>query len=374
MPEDFYDTLGVSKSASADEIKKAYKRKAMKFHPDRNQDNKDVAEEKFKDVSRAYEVLSDDQKRSAYDQFGHAGVDSSMGGGPGAGAGGFNFSDVFGDIFGDVFSGGGRGRPQRGADLLHHVELSLEEAVRGATTEIDVPTLVACDGCNGSGAKSGTKPESCATCHGSGQVRLQQGFIAVQQTCPTCRGAGQVIKTPCGVCRGQGRKQQRKKLSVKIPGGVDTGDRVRLTGEGEAGGPGAQAGDLYVEVRVKDHAIFQRHDNHLHCEIPVSFVTAALGGEIEVPTLDAKVKLKVHPGTQSGKLYRVRGKGVKSVRGGSTGDLLCRVLVETPISLTSDQKSLLQSFEKSLEKDGKRHNPQANTWLDKMKRFLKSTD
>jgi len=373
MSEDFYDTLGVSKSASDAEIKKAYKRKAMKFHPDRNQGDKG-AEEKFKQINRAYEVLSDSQKRAAYDQFGHAGVDPSMGGGGGfggqAGAGGFNFGDIFGDIFGEVFNGGGRASAQRGADLLHRVDLSLVDAVKGAQVEIVVPKQVACDTCHGSGAKPGTKPVTCTQCNGTGQIRMQQGFLAVQQTCPACRGTGKIIKDPCTDCRGHGRKRKNETLSVKIPAGVDTGDRVRLTGKGEAGEQGAPAGDLYVEVNVLEHPIFKRQDNHLYCELPISFVTAALGGEIEVPTLDGKVKLKVHPGTQSGKLYRIRGKGVTSVRGGSTGDLLCRTVVETPVQLTSEQKALLTSFNESLNKDKRKHNPHVDSWFDKVKRFL----
>lgn len=376
MPNDFYETLGVAKNASDAEIKKAYKRKAMKFHPDRNQGDdkaKAAAEEKFKEVNQAYEVLSDSQKRAAYDQFGHAGVDPSMGGGAGAGAGGFNFSDVFGDIFGDVFSGGGgrgRSQAQRGADLLHKVDLTLEQAVDGANIEIKVPTLVACDTCKGSGAKSGKQPENCSHCQGSGQVRLQQGPFMIQQTCPHCRGEGKVIKDPCTSCQGRGRKRDFKTLSVKVPAGVDTGDRVRLSGEGEAGERGGPSGDLYVEVQVKQHAIFDRQENHLYCEVPVSFVKAALGGEIDVPTLHGKVKLKIQDGTQSGKLYRVRGKGVKSVRGSSTGDLLCRVQVETPVNLNAEQQEFLKQFDLSVSQDKEKHNPKAQSWFNKVKSFM----
>ena len=375
---DLYEVLGVSKNATEAEIKKAYKRKAMKYHPDRNQggDSKQ-AEEKFKEVSQAYEVLSNSQKRSAYDQFGHAGIDSSMGGGSGGfgGAGGFDFGDVFGDIFGDVFGGrAGRGAgargPQRGADLLHQAHLTLEQAVHGDKLTVKVPSMSACNSCTGTGAQDGSRPEICSQCGGAGQVRLQQGFIAVQQTCPKCRGAGQEIKNPCRTCHGTGRKRDEKTLSVKIPAGVDTGDRIRLTGEGEIGERGGPAGDLYVEVVVAEHEIFKREENHLHCDVPISFATATLGGDIEVPTLTGKLRVKVQPGTQTGKLYRLRGKGVKSVRGGSTGDLLCKVVVETPVNLTDEQKTLLVKLNSSIEKDKDKHNPKSTSWFDKVKKFL----
>ncbi|MFN3234681.1 MAG: molecular chaperone DnaJ [Gammaproteobacteria bacterium] len=379
--QDFYETLGVARNASDAEIKKAYKRMAMKYHPDRNSGDKQ-AEEKFKSINQAYEILSDSKKRAAYDQFGHAGVDpNAMGGGRGggfhggAGFEGFNFGDVFGDIFGDAFGGrAGQQRrgPRRGADLLHRVELSLEQAVHGATIQITVPTQVTCTDCKGSGAKPGTEPVKCEECDGAGQVRMQQGFFSIQQTCPVCRGSGKVIKDPCTTCHGRGRKQETKKLSVKIPAGVDTGDRIRLANEGEAGEKGARSGDLFVEVHVKDHPIFKRQDNHLYSEVPISFVTATLGGEIEVPTLEGKVKLKIQSGTQSGKVYRLRGKGIKPVRGGSTGDLMCRVMVETPVNLSSEQKKMLLDLESSLRKDGDKHSPRAKSWFDSVKGFFEA--
>src|SRR5574343_1968656 len=334
--EDFYKLLEVDRNASEAEIKKSYRRMAMKFHPDRNKDNPEEAEKKFKLIKEAYEILSDPKKRSAYDQFGHAGVDPSMGGGRGGFGGAESFSDVFGDVFGDIFGGVGGGRQQRsnvqrGADLRYNLELTLEEAVGGTEAVVKVPVLVACGECNGSGAKKGSSPVTCNTCHGHGQVRMQQGFFSVQQTCPTCRGTGKQIKDPCPKCYGQGRVQDTKTLSAKIPAGVDTGDRIRLAGEGEAGLNGGPSGDLYVQVQVKDHAIFTRDGANLYCEVPISFPTACLGGELEVPTLDGKVKLKIPAETQTGKLFRLRGKGVKPVRGGSVGDLLCRVQIETPV-------------------------------------------
>jgi len=347
----------------------------MKHHPDRNPGDT-VAEEKFKEAKEAYEVLSDAQKRAAYDQFGHAGVDPSAGG-AGFGGGGPNFSDIFGDVFGDIFGGGG-GRGQggrqvyRGADLRYNLELSLEDAVGGTTVKIRVPTMVHCDTCGGSGAKKGTNPTTCPTCGGHGQVRMQQGFFAVQQTCPRCSGRGTIISDPCADCRGQGRKQEQKTLSVRVPAGVDTGDRIRLGGEGETGENGGPPGDLYVHVLVKEHPIFTRDDNHLYCEVPIGFTTAVLGGELEVPTLDGKVVLKIPQETQSGKLFRLRGKGVKPVRGGQVGDLLCRVQVETPVNLTTQQKDLLKQFETSLGENRSRHNPRATGWLDGVKKFFEN--
>jgi len=375
---DYYDVLGVSKNASEAELKKAYRRLAMKYHPDRNTGDKSssAAEQKFKETKEAYEVLSDAQKRAAYDQFGHAGVDSSMGGGPGGfGGGSANFSDVFGDVFGDIFGGGGRGggsRVHRGSDLRYNLQLSLEDAVAGTSVKIRVPTQVTCNVCKGSGAKKGTNPKSCSTCGGHGQVRMQQGFFSVQQTCPSCRGKGTVIDDPCTSCHGMGRIQQHKTLSVKVPAGVDTGDRIRLAGEGEAGEHGGPAGDLYVQVAVKEHAIFTREDNHLFCEVPIGFVTAALGGELEVPTLGGKVMLKIPAGTQSGKLFRMRGKGVKPVRGGPVGDLLCRVMVETPINLSDAQKDLLRELESSMEGTGSKHSPHSSSWLNGVKTFFEN--
>lgn len=367
--KDYYETLGVSRDASEADLKKAYRRLAMKHHPDRNTDNAEAAEEKFKEAKEAHEVLSDANKRAAYDQYGHAGVDPSMGGRPGAGNGGFE--DAFGDVFGDIFGGGRRGqRVQRGSDLQYNLELSLEDAVFGTEVKIRVPTLVGCETCSGSGAKKGTSATTCTTCGGAGQVRMQQGFFAVQQTCPQCRGKGKMISDPCPDCHGQGRKQEQKTLSVKVPAGVDTGDRIRLANEGEAGEQGAQNGDLYVQMHVKPHAIFSREDNDLFCEMPISLATAALGGEIEVPTLNGKLRLKIPTETQTGKSFRMRGKGVKSVRGGMTGDLLCRVNVETPVKLSNKQKDLLKNFEKSILEDGKQHSPQNASWGDRMKKFF----
>jgi molecular chaperone DnaJ len=368
--QDYYETLGVSKNASDAEIKKAYRRAAQKFHPDRNPDDA-TAEASFKQAKEAYEVLSDAQKRAAYDQFGHAGVDPSMGGGAGFGRGGASFSDIFGDVFGDIFGGGRAGgqRVYRGADLRYNLELSLEDAVRGTTVKIRVPTYTPCKTCNGSGARKGTQPSTCTTCGGHGQVRMQQGFFSVQQTCPRCHGTGTIIADPCGDCHGQGRVKEQKTLSVKVPAGVDTGDRIRLANEGEAGESGGPPGDLYVQIQVKDHPIFKRDDAHLYCEVPISFVTAALGGELEVPTLDGRVNLKIPPETQTGKLFRMRGKGVKPVRGGGIGDLLCRVVVETPVKLNNKQKDLLRDFEASM-KGNHSHSPQAHSWLDGVKNFF----
>jgi molecular chaperone DnaJ len=370
---DYYQVLEVPKTASEADIKKAYRRLAMKYHPDRNPGDHE-AEEKFKEAKEAYETLADAQKRAAYDQFGHAGVDGMRGGG----GGGFDprdaFGDIFGDVFGDIFGGGRRSRSQvfRGADLRYELELDLEQAVFGDTASVEFTTLAECEECSGTGSAKGSKPETCDTCRGAGQVRMQQGFFTVQQTCPRCHGRGQVVSDPCGKCRGQGRIRKQKTLSVKVPAGVDTGDRIRLSGEGEAGRNGGPAGDLYVEVRVRDHAIFERDGAHLSCEVPVSFARAALGGTIEVPTLDGTASIKVPPETQSGRVFRLREKGIKPVRGGPTGDLFCRVVVETPVSLTREQKDLLQKFEDSLQKDGKRHHPREETWLDGVKRFFTS--
>jgi molecular chaperone DnaJ len=319
----------------------------------------------------AYDVLSDPKKRTAYDQFGHAGVEAGGGfGGPGDFAGAGSFQDIFGDVFGDIFGGRGGRRTGRGADLRYDLTLTLEEAVAGKDVKIRIPTLVDCQFCGGSGAKPGTKPKTCPTCHGHGQVRMQQGFFSIQQTCPQCRGTGHVIEEPCGHCRGRGRLQEEKTLSVKVPAGVDTGDRIRLSGEGEHGEHGGPAGDLYVQVQVQEHPIFTREDNHLYCEVPIGFVVAALGGEMEVPTLDGKVMLKIPAGTQTGKMFRVRGKGVKPVRGGPVGDLICRVALETPVNLTRRQEELLREFDESVREGGSRHSPQSHSWLDGVKGFF----
>ncbi len=372
---DLYEVLGVAKNASEADIKKAYRRAAQKHHPDRNPDNAE-AEEKFKEAKQAYEVLSNAQKRAAYDQFGHAGVDSSAAGGPGAGhAGAGNFGDIFGDVFGDIFGGarggaGGGANVYRGADLRYNLDLSLEEAVAGTTVKVRVPTHVACKPCDGSGAKKGTSPITCATCGGHGQVRVQQGFFSLQQTCPHCQGKGKVIKEPCGSCHGQGRVKEQKTLSVKIPAGVDTGDRIRLAGEGEAGENGGPAGDLYVQVKVRPHAIFSREESDLFCEMPINFVTAVMGGELDVPTLVGRVKLKIPAETQTGKVFRLRGKGVKSVHGGAVGDLMCRVEVETPVNLSRKQKELLEQFQQAMEDGDGKHSPRSSHWFDGVKKFF----
>src|SRR5210317_882539 len=369
---DYYEVLGVSKSTDEKDIKKAYRRVAMKYHPDRNPDDPD-ADSKFKEATEAYDILMDEEKRAAYDRFGHAGVDPSMGGGAG-GFGGGNFSDIFGDVFGDIFGGGGGGRgrggPQRGSDLRYTLDISLEDAVKGTTAEIRVPTLSACETCDGSGAKKGSKPTTCGTCGGAGQVRMQQGFFQVQQTCPTCRGRGQTITDPCNACHGQGRVEKSKTLSVKVPPGVDTGDRIRLSGEGEAGPEGVPPGDLFVQMSVKQHPIFERDGKNLYCEVPITFVAAALGGELEVPTLDGRVNLKIPAETQTGKLFRLRGKGVKPVRGGSVGDLLCRAVVETPVNLNKEQKALLEQFQTTLGKTGHAQSPRQTSWFEGVKSFF----
>lgn len=368
---DYYDVLGVEKGASEQDIKKAYRRVAMKFHPDRNPDDKD-ADHKFKEATEAYEVLSDKERRQAYDQFGHAGVDPQMGGGGGGFQGG-SFSDIFGDVFGDIFGGGGGGRrqgPQRGSDLRYTLDISLEEAVRGTTTEIRVPSLQHCGTCDGSGAKPGTSPVTCGSCGGSGQVRMQQGFFQVQQTCPKCRGKGKTISDPCMECHGQGLVEKTKTLSVKVPPGVDTGDRIRLTGEGEAGPNGGPNGDLFVQISVRQHPLFERDGRNLYCEVPINFVDAALGGELEVPTLDGRVKLKIPAETQTGKLFRLRGKGVQPVRGGPMGDLLCRAVVETPVNLSSKQKQLLEEFRSTLTEGGNDQSPRQSSWFDGVKSFF----
>jgi len=369
--KDYYETLGVARNASDAEIKKAYRRLAMKYHPDRNPGDK-TTEARFKDAKEAYEVLSDSQKRAAYDQFGHAGVDPAAAAGAAGGfysAGGANFADIFGDVFGDIF-GGGRARGAqvfRGANLRYSLELSLEDAVRGTEVRIRVPAMEKCDACQGSGAKAGTSSTVCRTCGGHGQVRMQQGFFSVQQTCPKCHGAGKVITDPCPTCHGAGRVQHTKTLSVKVPAGVDEGDQIRLAGEGEAGENGGPPGDLFVQIRLKPHSLFKREQDDLYCEMPVSFATAVLGGELEVPTLDGRASIKIPPGTQSEKLFRLRGKGVRNVRSGQTGDLYCRISVETPVNLTARQKELLQEFDHSLREGGTRHSPREASWVDKLK-------
>jgi len=380
---DYYDILGVAKNASEDEIKKAYRKLAMKYHPDRNQGKEGASakesEEKFKEAKEAYEILTDAQKRVAYDRFGHAGVDPSAAagaGGFGAGQGFGSFADAFGDIFGDIFGGargaggGGRSGAFRGADLRYNMELTLEQAARGFATEIRVPSWDKCETCDGSGAKPGTKARTCATCGGAGAVRVTQGFFSIQQTCPTCHGSGKVIPDPCPSCHGDGRIKKNKVLEVNIPAGIDEGQRIRLAGKGEPGVNGGPAGDLYVEIRVKPHEVFQRDGDDLHCEVPISVATATLGGEVEVATLSDKVSIAIPEGTQNGKTFRLRGKGVKGVRSSYPGDLYCHVAVEIPLRLTEAQKRLLREFDASVKEGGARHSPQAKSFMDRMKGFF----
>ena len=367
---DYYEVLGVNRDASEEALRKAYRKLAMQHHPDRNPDNP-KAEDSFKEAKAAYEILSDPEKRAAYDRFGHAGVDATTASAAGAGFGGF--ADAFGDIFSEIF-GGGRPRSNvyRGADLRYNLEISLEDAARGSETKIRIPTLDECEVCHGRGAKPGTEPIGCQTCGGHGQVRIQQGFFSITQTCPRCSGTGKVIKDPCSTCQGSGRVKRQKTLSVKIPMGVDEGDRIRLSGEGEAGVNGGPAGDLYVVIRIKPHAVFQREENDLHCEMPVSFTMAALGGELEIPTLDGSAKIRVPPETQTGKVFRLRGKGIKGVRSSVHGDLLCHVVVETPVSLSARQKELLQELEEINRREAGKHDPRAKSWMEKVKEFFQA--
>ncbi|WP_219220254.1 molecular chaperone DnaJ [Variovorax boronicumulans] len=373
---DYYETLGVPKNASEDEIKKAYRKQAMKHHPDRNQgDASKDAEAKFKDAKEAYEMLSDPQKRAAYDQYGHAGVDPNMRGGPGAeGFGGF--AEAFGDIFGDVF-GGARGGRQgsgrqvfRGGDLSYAMEITLEEAADGKDAQIRIPSWDDCATCSGTGAKPGTKPITCTTCHGAGAVQMRQGFFSVQQTCPQCHGTGKIIPEPCTTCHGQGKIKNNKTLEVKIPAGIDDGMRIRSTGNGEPGTNGGPPGDLYIEIRLKKHELFERDGDDLHCVVPVAMTTAALGGEINVPTLKGAAAIDIPEGTQSGKQFRLRGKGIKGVRGSYPGDLYCHVRVETPVKLTEHQRKLVKELDESLKKGGNKHSPTDKGWFDKAKEFF----
>ncbi|MFV2034211.1 MAG: molecular chaperone DnaJ [Halocynthiibacter sp.] len=375
---DFYDILGVPKGASAEEIKKAYRAKAKQLHPDRNIDNPE-AEAQFKETGEAYDVLKDADKKAAYDRFGHAAFEGGMGGGGQRGGygGQGDFASAFSDIFDDLFSGGGGGfggganrrRATRGSDLRYNLHVTLEEASAGLQKSIKVPTSVACDDCNGTGAESGAEPVTCPTCSGMGKVRAQQGFFTVERTCPTCQGAGQTIKNPCKNCGGAGRRQKDRSLSVNIPAGVETGTRIRLGGEGEAGLRGGPSGDLYIFIEVKEHALFHRDGQNLFCQVPVSMISAVMGGDIEVPTIDGgRSRVKIPAGSQSGRRMRLRSKGMPSLRGGAKGDMLIELAVETPVNLTSRQKELLREFD-SISAD---NSPQSSNFFSKVRSFLDS--
>ncbi len=372
---DYYEILGVPKNASEEDIKKAYRKLAMKHHPDRNQgDAAKTAEEKFKEAKEAYEMLSDAQKRAAYDQYGHAGVDPNMRGGAGGDFGG-GFAEAFGDIFGDMFGqsrgrGAGGRQVYRGSDLSYAMEITLEEAAKGKDAQIRIPSWDSCGTCHGSGAKPGTQVKTCSTCHGSGSVQMRQGFFSVQQTCPHCHGSGKIIPEPCTTCHGQGRIKRQKTLEVKIPAGIDDGMRIRSAGNGEPGTNGGPAGDLYIEIRLRKHDIFERDGDDLHCSVPISMVTAALGGEIEVPTLAGKAAIDIPEGTQTGKQFRLRGKGIKGVRSSYPGDLYCHITVETPVKLTEHQRKLLRELDESLRKGGAKHSPSEDSWTDRLKSFF----
>ena len=376
---DYYDILGVPKNASDEDIKKAYRKLAMKHHPDRNQgDDNKKSEEKFKEAKEAYEMLSDPQKRAAYDQYGHAGVDPNMGAGRGAGPEGFGgFAEAFGDIFGDIFSGGGGGRRAggqqvyRGSDLSYAMEITLEEAAAGKDSQIRIPSWENCETCHGSGAKPGTSAKTCPTCSGSGTVHLRQGFFSIQQTCPHCHGSGKIIPEPCTTCSGAGKIKRQKTLEVKIPAGINEGMRIRSAGNGEPGTNGGPPGDLYIEIRMKPHEVFERDGDDLHCTVPVGLTTAALGGHIEVPTLGGKAEIELPEGTQHGKTFRLRGKGIKGIRSSYPGDLYCHVTVETPVKLTEHQRKLLQELDESFRDAGDRHSPNAKSWTDRVKDLFK---
>ncbi|ANZ22382.1 molecular chaperone DnaJ [Buchnera aphidicola (Diuraphis noxia)] len=370
--KDYYEVLGISRSAEEREIKKAYKKLAMKYHPDRNQGDK-TAENKFKEVKEAYEILINEEKRTAYDQYGHSAFDHNNAGNStySTFTSSSDFGDIFGDVFGDIFGGNRNQRAKKGSDLCYNMEILLEEAVKGTKKEIRIPTLQTCKICYGSGSRIGTKPRSCHTCHGKGQIHIRKGFFTVQQSCTTCYGKGKIIQDPCRSCHGQGRVETYKTLLVKIPPGIDTNDRIRLNKEGESGINGAEPGDLYVQITVKKHPIFEREENNLYCEVPINFSMAALGGEIEVPTLDGRVKLKIPSETQSGKLFRIKGRGVQSVQNRNKGDLLCRVVVETPVNLNAKQKNLLFELGTSFNGfRGEKNSPRSKRFFDGVKRFF----
>ena len=372
---DYYEILGVARNASEDDIKKAYRKLAMKYHPDRNQgDAAKAAEEKFKEVKEAYEMLSDPHKRAAYDQYGHAGVDPNLRGGPGGGDGFAGFSEAFGDIFGDIFGAprGARGRQMyRGSDLSYAMEITLEEAARGKEAQIRIPSWEDCDTCRGTGAKPGTSAKTCPTCHGSGVVQMRQGFFSVQQTCPHCHGSGKIIPEPCPTCHGEGKVKRHKTLEIKIPAGIDDGMRIRSSGNGEPGRNGGPPGDLYIEIRIRKHELFERDGDDLHVQVPISITTAALGGEVEIPTLDGqKAVIDIPEGTQHGKTFRLRGRGIKGVRSSYPGDLYAHIAVETPVKLTEHQRRLLRELDESFKKGGHKHSPNEKGWFEKARDFF----
>ncbi|WP_343126636.1 molecular chaperone DnaJ [Buchnera aphidicola] len=373
MKKDYYQTLNISNTANTLNIKRAYKKLAMKYHPDKNQGNKQ-AEKKFKEIKEAYEILSDSKKRKLYDQYGHSAFEQNSSNNNFTNSfrtSTSDFSDIFGDVFGDIFGSTKTQKKTKGSDLQYNLDLTLEEAVKGIYKEIYIPTLTKCNSCYGTGASNGTKPIICSNCHGNGQIHIRKGFFSVQQSCPSCEGKGKIIQNPCSTCNGQGRTKKSKKISVKIPAGIDTNDRIRLNNEGEAGLNGARSGDLYIQVHVKKHPIFEREDNNLHCEVPINFVMASLGGEIEIPTLEGRINFKIPHETQSGKLFRIRGKGIRSVRNGILGDLFCKIIVETPVNLNLSQKKLLYKLGKSFgELKGKSNSPKSKRFFNSVKRFF----